>query len=208
MSPDGRWVLRRATSAQGAVSLTLLPTGPGESRPLPIGNVRPRAVLHEPARWSLDGHRILFSGAEPDRPARTFLLDLAGGGPRPATPEGSSLGVLSPDGESVATVDAAGRILVYPAAGGAPTEVHGALPGDVPLEWEIGGRALFVWDLTWPARIYRLELGAGRRSLWKELAPDPVGLLYGNVILTRDGKHYVYRVRRVFSDLNLVEGLR
>jgi Tol biopolymer transport system component len=207
-SPDGRWILRLTTSEQGGVSLTLLPTGPGDPRPLPIGNVRPRAVLHERARWSLDGRRILFSGAEPDRPARTFLLDLAGGGPHPATPEGSSLGVLSPDGESVATVDSAGRILVYSAAGGAPTEVRGALPGDLPLEWEIGGRALFVWDRTWPARIGRLELGTGRRALWKELAPDPVGLMYGNVILTRDGRHYVYRLRRVFSELNVVEGLK
>jgi len=208
MSPDGRWILRRATSEQGAISLTLVPTGPGEPRPLPIGNVRARAVLHEPARWSLDGRRILFSGAEPDRPARTFFLDLAGGGPHPATPEGSSLGVLSPDGESVATVDAAGRILVYPVAGGTPTEVRGALPGDLPLEWEEGGKSLFIWDRKWPARIHRLELGTGRRTLWKELAPDPVGLMYGNVILTRDGKHYVYRLRRVYSELNVVEGLR
>ncbi|HUM01214.1 MAG TPA: WD40 repeat domain-containing serine/threonine protein kinase, partial [Thermoanaerobaculia bacterium] len=110
ISPDGRWILRRTVSDKGSASLTLIPTGPGDPRPLPIGNVRPRAVLHERAHWSLDGRRILFSGAEPDHPARTFVLDLAGGPPRPATPEGSSLAVLSPDGGSVAAVDAAGRI--------------------------------------------------------------------------------------------------
>jgi hypothetical protein len=170
--------------------------------------VEARAVLHEPARWSLDGRRILFRGAEPGRPARTFLLDLAGGGPRPVTPEGSSLGVLSPDGESVATIDAAGRLLIFPVKGGTPVEVRGALPGDLPLEWEASGESLFLWDRKWPARIHRLELGTGRRTLWKELAPDPVGLMYGNVILTRDGKHYVYRLRRVYSELNVVEGLR
>jgi dipeptidyl aminopeptidase/acylaminoacyl peptidase len=208
MSPDGRWILRRTVSEKGAASLTLLPTGPGDPRPLPIGNVRPRAVLHERALWSLDGRRILFSGSEPDRPARTFLLNLGGGLPRPATPEGCSLGVLSPDGESVASVDPSGKMFIYSVSGGAPTEVRGTLPGDLPLEWEIGGKALFVWDRTWPARIGRLDLDTGRRTLWKELAPDPVGLLYGNVILTRDGRHYVYRLRRVYSELNVVEGLR
>lgn len=87
-------------------------------------------------------------------------------------------------------------------------EVRGALPGEIPLEWETGGRALFVWDRTWPARIVRLEIDGGRRALWKELVADPVGLLYGNVILTRDGLHYAYRIRRVLSELNVATGLR
>ncbi len=30
----------------------------------------------------------------------------------------------------------------------------------------------------------------------------------GNVILARHGQHYVYRLRRVLSELNVVEGLR
>ncbi len=44
--------------------------------------------------------------------------------------------------------------------------------------------------------------------IWKELSPDPVGVLYGNLVLTPDGKHYVYRIRRVLSELNLAEGLK
>lgn len=70
------------------------------------------------------------------------------------------------------------------------------------------GQALFLWDRTWPARIVRLELETGKRTIWKELAADPVGLLYGNVILARDGQHYVYRLRRVLSELNVAQGLR
>jgi hypothetical protein len=116
--------------------------------------------------------------------------------------------VLSPDGGSVVTVDAAGKMLLCSVAGGSPKEVAGALPGEIPLQWETSGKALFTWDRTWPARIVRLELDNGHRSVWKELAPDPTGLLYGNIILTRDGKHYVYRLRRDLSELNVAEGLK
>jgi hypothetical protein len=208
MSPDGRWVVNRTASERGA-ALTLLPTGPGDPRPLPIGKVRPRAVAHEIVRWSLDGRFLLFSGTEPGRPARTWLLDLAGTSPpRAATPEGCSLAVLSPDGGFVATIDPEGRMLVCSVSGGSPKEVRGALPGEIPLQWEVSGKALFTWDRTWPARIVRLELESGRRSAWKEIAPDPTGVLYGNVILTRDGQHYVYRLRRDLSELNVAEGLK
>ncbi len=209
ISPDGRWVAARTMTPEGAVRLMLYPTGPGDPRPLPIGNIRPRAVVHEYARWSADGRFYLFSGSEPGRPARTWLLDLSGTAPpRPATPEGCTLAVLSPDGASVAAIDPSGKMLIYPVAGGAASEVRGALPGEIPAAWESSGKALFVWDRTWPARVFRLELETGRRTLHKELAADSLGLLYGNLILTRDGKHYVYRLRRALSELSVAEGLR
>lgn len=69
LSPDGRWVASRTGAAQDDARLTLLPTGPGDPRPLPTGNVRPRAVSQEPARWSPDGRLFLFSGSEPGRSA-------------------------------------------------------------------------------------------------------------------------------------------
>jgi len=209
LSPDGRWVLNRTESERGDARLTLLPTGPGEPRPVPMGKVSPRAVSQEWAGWSQDGHLLLFPGSEQGRPARAWLLDLAGGGPpRAVTPEGCSLAILSPDGGSVATVDPDGKMLLCSVAGGPPKEVAGSLPGEIPLEWESTGKALFLWDRTWPARIARLEIETGKRTAWKELAADPVGLLYGNVILARDGEHYVYRLRRVLSELNVAEGLK
>ena len=151
VSPDGRWILATVASTPGHHGLTLLPTGPGDPRPLAIGAVEPRPVIQEFARWSSDGSKLLFPGSEPGRPARTWLLDLKGGGPpRPATPEGCSLAVLSPDGESAATVDPEGKMLICPVSGAPPSEVRGALPGEIPVEWEAGGKSLFVWDRTWP----------------------------------------------------------
>jgi dipeptidyl aminopeptidase/acylaminoacyl peptidase len=209
VSPDGRWVLSTVALAKGQTGLSLFPTGPGNPRPLALGAVEPRPVVQEFARWSADGSKLLFPGAEPGRPARAWLLDLSGAGPpRPVTPEGCSLAVLAPDAASVAGVNADGKLLVWPVAGGAPAEVPGALPGEIPVEWEASGKALFVWDRTWPARILRLELGTGRRTHLRELEVDPLGLLYGNVLVTPDGQHYIYRIRRILSELNVAEGLK
>jgi hypothetical protein len=33
-------------------------------------------------------------------------------------------------------------------------------------------------------------------------------VLYGNILLARDGEHYIYRVRRVTGQLFLGEGLK
>ena len=60
-----------------------------------------------------------------------------------------------------------------------------------------------------PIRIYRLDPLTGRRELLKEIMPaDPAGILSPTgIFMTPDGKGYVYSVRRVLSNLYLVEGL-
>ncbi len=207
LSPGGKWIAN-VQRVQETARLSLVPTGPGEATPIDLGTVQPRVAAHERATFSSDGRRFLFPGFEPNRRPRAWLIEFPKGRPRALTPEGESLALLSPDGETVAGVDARGRILLYRVAGGDPTEVRGALPYELPIQWEETGRALFIWDRTWPARIARLDLATGARVIWKELSPDPVGVLYGNLVLTPDGKHYVYRIRRVLSELNLAEGLK
>jgi eukaryotic-like serine/threonine-protein kinase len=209
LSPDGKWIAN-VQRVNETARLTLVPTGAGDAVPIDLGAVQPRVASHERASFSADGMRFLFPGFEPNRRPRVWLIDLPKGRPTAVTPEGESLALLSPDGGSVAGVDAKGRIVMYRLAEGrgSPTEVHGALAYERPIQWESSGRALFVWDRTWPARIARVELATGARTIWKELAPDPVGVLYGNIVLTPDGKHYVYRIRRVLSELNLAEGLK
>ncbi|MEP6995555.1 MAG: protein kinase, partial [Acidobacteriota bacterium] len=208
VSPDGRWVLSIVPAGVGKLGLTLVPTGPGDPRPVSIGTLKPWTTPFEKARWSSDGTKLLIPASEPGKRPRLWLADLAGGGSiRPATPEGASLGVLSPDGKAVAAVGEDGRILIHP-LGESPIPVRGTITHEIPLQWETGGNAIFVWDRTWPARIMRVELSTGTRSAWKELAADPLGLLYGNVHLTRDGRHYVYRIRRAFSELNVARGLK
>jgi eukaryotic-like serine/threonine-protein kinase len=61
-----------------------------------------------------------------------------------------------------------------------------------------------------PAKVYRVELASGKKSVWKEIAPlDPTGIsTIGPVLMTPDGKTYAYGFHRTVGDLYLVEGLK
>lgn len=76
---------------------------------------------------------------------------------------------------------------------------------------ERDGRVLYVSRPEGlPAKIFRLDMATGERVLWKEIAPsDPAGVFgIDPILLTRDGKAYVYSYRRLLTDLYLVEGLK
>lgn len=73
------------------------------------------------------------------------------------------------------------------------------------------GRSLYVnrrGDL--PIRVSRLDLVTGRKELWKEVMPaERAGIDWSlHLLLTPNGKWYVYDVRRNLTDLYLVEGLK
>ncbi|HEY3124724.1 MAG TPA: protein kinase, partial [Thermoanaerobaculia bacterium] len=202
LSPDGKWVLAIRGSP---VELVLLPTGPGEPKTLPRGNIEiPRTWF----RWFADGKRILFMANEPGRPRRCFAQDIEGGAPKPVTPEGKfGCRVPSPDGKFVITRDAE----MYPLEGGEPRPVPGLSRAERLLQWSADGKAIYVRNPEeLPAKVYRIDLATGRRQLWKELAPsDPSGVDEIPLIsITPDGRSYVYSYNRELSDLYLVEGLK
>jgi len=61
-----------------------------------------------------------------------------------------------------------------------------------------------------PARVEICDVETGARRLWKEIVPpDPAGVLaVGPIVITPDGKSYVYSYRRALDDLFLVTGLK
>jgi len=93
VSPDGKWVIVSTISAPA--QLVLLPTGPGEGKPLTRDSIN-----HSRAKWLPDGKGFLFSGKEPGHAARIYRQDSAEGKPVPISPEGIDplALVLSPDG--------------------------------------------------------------------------------------------------------------
>jgi eukaryotic-like serine/threonine-protein kinase len=205
LSPDERWAL--ATRSDAPTDVFLLPTRAGETKPLAHGT-----ITHVAARWFPDGKRFVFSGTEPGHGARLYVQDITGGKSRAITAEGiNALSfAVSPDGRVVAAVGPDGKGYFYPARGGDPQPIRAFEPGEEPISWSDDGRSLYVdRPGEMPARVYRLDLRTGLRTLWKQLMPtDPAGVEFiGPVVLTQDSKTLVYGVRQLLSDLYLVEGL-
>jgi hypothetical protein len=210
LSPDGRWALS-VFRPFGQAQLVLLPTGAGQPRPL-SGDA---LLLGQWGAWLPDGKGILFAASEAGHAPRLYLREIEGGRTRPITPEGIRSyfngNAISPDGKLVTAIDTQDRAVLYPIAGGEPRPIPGIAAGELPVRWN-DATSLFVVSRPGelPATISRLDLATGRRELWKRLTPlDPAGVFsIDPVLITPDGKAYVYSYRRMLSELYLVEGLR
>jgi len=205
LSPDGKWVLCVSRETQGN-RLMLLPSGPGETRILSSNVVRSDAAEFFP-----DGRRILFTGSEPERPPRTYVLDLSGGKPRPVTPEGVKASGLSPDGRfAVSTHD--GKVSLVPVAGGVPRPSARILPTESVAGWHQDGRCLYLRSPDskgTTTRVYLLDVSTGKRELYREIrAPEPGSQLLQPLAITPNGKSYAYSFQRDLCNLYLVAGLK
>jgi hypothetical protein len=205
LSPDGGLALVGAAPAR--LPLTLVPTGPGESRRLPTEGI-------EGVRfgWFVDNEQAVVMAAAKGGQPRAFLLPLTGGAPKPITPEGTA---------AVAGSFAAGTVLGWtwgtgalariPIAGGEPRPLPGSvlLPG-YPIRVSADGRSLFVTDGGVPANVERMDLASGKRSRWKSLLPEESAgvVIIESVHLTPDGDGHAYSYGRFLQDLFLIDGLR
>jgi len=206
LSPDQKWAIVQTPSSPE--QLRLLPTGAGETQSLTND-----AINHQWARWFPDGKRFVFSGNEPDQGVRLYTQDVSGGKPKPISPEGvdAVAFAISPDGQSVVGIGPDQKGYLFPTTGGDPRLVNGMESGDIPINWSQDGRSIYLYRSgEVPAKVYRVELATGKKSVWKQIAPlDPTGVsTIGPILMTPDGKTYVYGFHRTLGDLYLVEGLK
>ena len=207
--PDGRQAL--ASVILPTPHLTLLPLGAGQPREIPLASID--SVGAEPLP---DGrHAVVAEIAT----SGWFSLDLTTGAKTPFGEKGlsSTLGtrMLSPDGTRALLRHRTGLVLddpllIYPVQGGPPVPVKGLVHGDMPLGWNGDGRSIYVFNRDGlPARITRLDLATGARTLVREIMPVNPGGMSGirSFAMTPDARHLAYNYVRKLSDLYLIEGL-
>ena len=206
LSPDGKSVI--AQTQDSPSQLRLLTTGAGEAKDLSKDNIN-----HSWAHWFPDGKRVLFSGNEPGKGVKLYVRDLASGKSEPITPEGvnGTAFVISPDSQSVAGIGPDQKGYLFPVAGGEPRVIPGLNPGEQPITFSTDGGSLYIYQPgELPARVDRLDVHTGQRTLWKQLVPsDPAGVeTIGPILMTPDAKTCVFGYHRMLADLYLVEGLK
>ncbi len=207
-SPDRKWVV---TGFPGGKHLTVVPTGVGEPRVLDAGHV---VRFAESEKDGCPTGSVSFSW-EAKPAGRTVCSSRAlPGGCQQRSHRKAPPGHLScPPIQHWSSSSQKRQLSKFPVAGGTPTVVAGALPGDEPLAWSPDGESIWVLNRgrPSPAKIFRIELRDGRRSLWREVPyPDPATIEFEQlrVVMSADGSKFVYGYQSHQSELFVATGLR
>jgi len=205
-SPDGKWALDVAATDPPRV--TLLPIGPGAPKDVPIVGLE--HVQNGSARFMPDGKHIVVNASEPNHPVRGFLLDIEGGKPRPVTPEGIAAFRISPDGHYVAAHGANASLVLCSMDTGVVAPIPGIEPGDTSAQWSADSKALYVYHFgEMPARIFRLHIHTGKRTLVRELEPSQhAGVVsIAPIVMSPDATRFAYSYYQNLSTLYVISGL-
>jgi Tol biopolymer transport system component len=204
LSTDGKWALAIVHTPP---QLVIYPTGPGEVRRLPRGDL----ATYQTAAWFPDGKSVLVCGNEAGRVSRCYAQGVSGGLPRPVTPEATMNGTVAPDGLQILYSKTGGGYFLQRAGGGTAQPVPGLTADDQVIQWGMDGNSVYVFrPATVPFRLERLEFASSRRVVIREGAlADRTGVLWmPTAALTEDTKAHAYSYRRMTSQLFFVEGAR
>ena len=190
-----------------------MPTGAGEPRPLTND-----ALTHGIASFTADGRDVVFRGAEPNKAERAWIQPLAGGPARPITPEGvvpAPGNPVSPDGASLIVRTADARWAIAPIAGGPLAAIKGLSPdGGRHRVHRRQPRGMGPGPAPGRGRRAGVPFGSGDRRPYGHSArlrrpPRSLGMGgVGQILMTPDGRGYVYSYGMNASDLVIVKGLR
>ncbi len=213
-SPDWKKVLVGVETSEG-MRLRIVPTGAGESKALPIGQLK--TFLW--AKWHPDGKRVVMVGMDDKYKRALFVQNVLGGPPRFLAVGGLPV-TFTPDGRYLVALSRKGlgrgmSFLYYPMEGGEPKPIPFLESGDWPIAFTPEGRSLFVrrYEVKLPIQVDRLDLETGKRVSWLTLAPpDLAGAYFADGVsgawITPDGRYYMYGYGRLLGDLYEVEGLK
>jgi eukaryotic-like serine/threonine-protein kinase len=206
LSPDGEWVA--TLSGERPRKLVLLPTGAGEAKTVPLGDIEAVDATFVPG-----SRRITVFGAKPGVGNRIFLMDWEGRDVRVLGPEDPGGSLISPDGKRAVIRSAKSGRQIWSLDGGAPpTDLPGIGPTEMVIQWSEDGRFLILRSLfVLPVQLSRYEIATGRRTVWQKLEPVDLAGVSGleRVLVSRDGRYYAYSYwTKTKSDLYVIDGLQ
>jgi len=209
LSPDGKRAL--AVSIGSPPHMSVLPIGPGRAQQIYVPQLE--RLETGGAQFLPDGKHVVVSGNEPGHAGRSFVLDLAGGAPRPVTPEGTRGGLVSPNGKYLVGAGADRKPMLYPIEGGdaIPVRLPSAERHYDIARWSSDGKALFVYlQGEIPLHVYRFDLATATMTLLRELTPtDRAGVVtISPVVTTPTGSEFAYSYLQSLSVLYVISGLR
>ena len=209
LSPDARQALS-VLRPFGQTQLELLPTGAGQARQLPQDGIKYAGQ----GAFLPDGNRVLIAGTQEGHGARLYVRDLTEALLARLRPKGS----VSTSTELPPHPTGHSRPLSMPGTGRDSTRWmagrSGAIPGidvgELPIQWSTNTSLYVSRPGDLPAKVFRIDLATGKRELVRQVTPlDPAGVFsIDPILMTRDGKAYVYSYRRHLSELYFVEGLK
>jgi eukaryotic-like serine/threonine-protein kinase len=205
-SPDGEWVLARQSVTSTA--LVVLPTGVGEPRNVPSTGLRTHS-----AKWLAAGHEVVVAASEEGHGTRLYRLDITSGARTPLSPEGMDPTEIHvhPGGEGVAGFSSQHGYQLFALSGGEPRSLSHLTKEERIVRWDREGRSVYAWKLNEiPARVFRIDLENGERTLWRELTPpDPTGIYrIGRLHISAAADAYAYTYYMHLLDLNVIDGLK
>jgi eukaryotic-like serine/threonine-protein kinase len=205
LSPDGKSALVVPTGT--ADRFVLLPTAAGEPKTIALTGFEALGT----AAFLPDGKELVFDGQEVGKKWRVYRLGLSGGKPRPISPEGIRIplfmtGSVSPEGGFFFGARGPGNWFRFPLEGGEGLRITGLQPGDLPIRWA-SDRSLWVRSFG-TGEVWRLDLLTGRKTPVTRIKPSDANLGVVRVVMSADGRTFVYAARRAHAQLYIVEGLK
>jgi hypothetical protein len=205
ISVDGQMALVRRGSPP---KLFGVPTGPGLSWALNLGDLSPRW-----ARWlPPGGSQAVVLANEPGHPHGLWLVT-RDAPPRALGPEsGFTYFAVSPDGKTVAARTTRDSVDLMPVGGGSPRSIKGVAADLVVGSFTGDGAGIFLvrTSVSVPCEVHRLDLATERITPWLRASPaDLTGIsqcAYMN--LSADGRSYSYAYFQALGDLFMAEGLK
>ena len=80
---------------------------------------------------------------------------------------------------------------------------------EIPIQWSADGSSLYVHTRPGnPNKVWQLDPASGSRRLLREISPIEPVIGLPQLLISRDGKSYVYGTFRASSELYVVEGLK